>query len=35
MGCSVDEKDSSKYALYINPTSLELGNSDEYTNPTE
>ena len=34
INCSVDAKDSTKYALYIGPTSILLGNSDEYTNPT-
>lgn len=33
--CSVDAKDATKYALYIEPTSILLGNSDEYTNPTQ
>lgn len=33
--CSVDAKDSTKYALYIEPTAILLGNSDEYTNPTQ
>ncbi|MDD6794202.1 MAG: M13 family metallopeptidase [Clostridiaceae bacterium] len=33
--CSVDVKDSTKYALYINPTRLTLTYSDEYINPDE
>lgn len=32
--CSVDLKDATKHALYVLPTSLSLGDSDEYTNPT-
>ena len=32
--CSVDLKDATKHALYISPTSLTLGNSDEYTKPS-
>jgi len=34
-GCEVDLKDATKHALYIAPTSLSLGNSDEYVKPTE
>lgn len=33
--CSVDLKDATKNALYIEPTALSLGNSDEYVKPTE
>lgn len=34
--CNVaDRKDSTKYALYIDPTTLSLGNSDEYLIPTQ
>ena len=33
--CSVDLKDSDHYALYINSSSLCLGDSDEYTKPTD
>ncbi|WP_026888600.1 M13 family metallopeptidase [Clostridium beijerinckii] len=33
--CSVDLKDATKNALYIEPTPLSLGNSDEYVKPTE
>lgn len=32
--CLVDLKDATKHALYVLPTSLSLGDSDEYTNPT-
>lgn len=31
--CQVDLKDATKHALYISPTALTLGDSDEYTNP--
>jgi putative endopeptidase len=34
-GCEVDLKDATKHALYISPTALSLGNSDEYVKPTE
>ena len=34
-GCQVDLKDATKNALYIEPTALSLGNSDEYVKPTE
>lgn len=33
--CSVDLKDSDHYALYIGSSSLCLGDSDEYTNPSD
>ncbi|NRY59701.1 M13 family metallopeptidase [Clostridium beijerinckii] len=33
--CSVDLKDATKNALYIEPTPLSLGDSDEYVKPTE
>ncbi len=33
--CSVDLKDATKYALYVEQTGLSLGDSDEYTKPTE
>jgi len=33
--CQVDLKDATKRALYIEPTALSLGNSDEYVKPTE
>ncbi|MDR3597544.1 M13 family metallopeptidase [Clostridium sp.] len=33
--CEVDLKDATKHALYIGPTALSLGDSDEYVNPTE
>lgn len=32
--CSVDLKDATKHALYISPTALTLGDSDEYTKPS-
>jgi putative endopeptidase len=32
---SVDLKDATKYALYIAPTALSFGNSDDYVKPTE
>ncbi|WP_297420297.1 M13 family metallopeptidase [Clostridium sp.] len=35
LGCGVDLKDVTKHALYISPTSLSLGDSDEYVKPTE
>lgn len=35
LSCDIDHKQSDRYALYISPTSLSLGNSDEYLNPTE
>ncbi|MBN1075606.1 M13 family peptidase [Clostridium botulinum] len=35
IGCSVDLKDATRYAAYVGSTSLSLGNSDEYTKPTE
>lgn len=35
IGCDVDLKDATKYALYIGSSSLTLGSSDEYTNPSE
>ncbi|MDO5518327.1 MAG: M13 family metallopeptidase [Clostridium sp.] len=35
IGCDVDVKDVTRYALYIQPTLILLGNSDEYTNPTQ
>ncbi len=35
LGCSADLKDVTKHALYISPTALSLGNSDEYVKPTE
>lgn len=35
IACQVDLKDANKYALYIAPPSLSLGNSDEYIKPTE
>ncbi|ETJ25296.1 Endopeptidase O, partial [human gut metagenome] len=31
----VDLKDATKYALYVEQTGLSLGDSDEYTKPTE
>ena len=34
-GCQEDLKDSDHYALYIGSTSLSLGDSDEYTKPSE
>ena len=34
-GCQVDLKDATKNALYIEPTGLGLGDSDEYVKPTE
>ncbi len=33
--CSVDLKDATKNALYIEPTALSLGDSDVYVKPTE
>lgn len=33
--CLADLKDANKKALYIGPTSLSLGDSDEYVKPTE
>ena len=33
--CSIDLKDSDHYALYINSSSLCLGDSDQYTKPTD
>jgi putative endopeptidase len=35
VGGQVDLKDATKRALYIEPTSLSLGDSDEYVKPTE
>ena len=35
IGCGIDLKDATKYALYIEANSLTLGSSDEYTNPSE
>lgn len=35
LGCQVDLKDANKNALYIGPTALSLGDSDEYMKPTE
>lgn len=34
-GCQEDFKDSNHYALYIGSTSLSLGDSDEYTKPSD
>jgi len=33
--CGVDLKDATKHALYISPTTLNFGNSDDYIKPTE
>jgi len=33
--CDVDLKDATRHALYISPTYLSLGDSDEYIKPTE
>lgn len=35
ISCDVDLKDATRYAAYINTSSLSLGDSDEYTKPTE
>ena len=35
VSCDVDLKDATRYAAYINTSSLSLGDSDEYTKPTE
>ena len=35
VGCDVDLKDATRYAAYINSSTLSLGNSDKYTKPTE
>lgn len=33
--CQIDDKDSTKYALYITTSTLSLEDSDEYTKPSE
>lgn len=35
VSCDVDLKDATRHAAYINTSSLSLGDSDEYTKPTE
>lgn len=35
VGCDVDLKDATRYAAYINSSTLSLGDSDKYTKPTE
>lgn len=35
VSCDVDLKDSRRYAAYIGTSALSLGDSDEYTKPTE
>lgn len=35
VGCDLDLKDATRYAAYINSSTLSLGDSDKYTKPTE